>query len=340
MKRPRVLRSILLAACLALGPAAEEAASTPDESVGRGLAALGRMQQPDGSFGDSNAITALAGMAFIANGSTPTRGQYRDQVQRALRCLLAKQDGANGYLGRDYGTMYAHGFSTLFLAECYGMAPEQPVRSALVAAIDLIHRAQNAQGGWRYSFVPDSTADISITVCQVMALRAANNVGVGGSASQDAIGRAIAFVRRCANGDGSFSYLAREGEPGGRGTLNDIPRTAAGVMSLIGSGVNDPEDLQLGPGMRFLREHIAGFQDASPTFYWYGQYYAAQALFHSPDQDDWRRYWDLAQPALARRQGADGLWPGSGMEGSTAYATAMALIVLQIPNHYLPIFQR
>ncbi len=38
-------------------------------------------------------------------------------------------------------------------------------------------------------------------------------------------------------------------------------------------------------------------------------------------------------------QGEDGLWSQPDSYGP-AYGTAMALIILQIPNNYLPIFQR
>lgn len=306
-----------------------------DRTVERGVAALLRLQQPDGSFGETNAYTALAGMALLAGGHTPTRGAHRDASARALRAVLARQDPYSGYLGGDFGTMYAHGFATLYLAECYGAAPEQPVRRALETAIDLIHKAQNQEGGWRYTPTPID-ADISVTICQVMALRGAYNVGVGGQSSQDAIGRAIAYVRRCSLPDGSFSYTARGG--GGRGGADAVPRAAAGAMSLIGAGTVDPADRTLGPALAFLRRQVDAHLAGNGDHYWYGQYYAAQALFHSPSGEDWTRYWDRAWPIIAGRQGMEGTWTSD--EGGAAYGTAMALVILQIPNNYLPIFQR
>ena len=70
--------------------------------------------------------------------------------------------------------MYDHGFATLFLAEVYGMTRTPKLRNSLERAVRLIINAQNKEGGWRYE--PDSKdADLSVTVCQVMALRAARN---------------------------------------------------------------------------------------------------------------------------------------------------------------------
>jgi len=60
------------------GEAVVAVAITPDQVVDRGLAALVKMQQADGSFGEGAGITALAGMALLSGGHTPTRGRYHE----------------------------------------------------------------------------------------------------------------------------------------------------------------------------------------------------------------------------------------------------------------------
>ncbi len=335
----QISRTAILLAAVVLSAGESEPVVTPDAAVERGLAALVRVQQPDGAFGETNAVTALAGMALLSGGHTPTRGRYREASAKALRRILARQDRASGFLGDGAKPMYAHGFATLYLAECYGMAPhEDGLRRALEAALDCIHRAQNDEGGWRYQPSPVD-ADISVTICQIMALRAANNVCVAIPGTQEVVAKAVAYVRRCANGDGSFGYRhAGDGSWGTQGG-EGIPRAAAGSMCLIGAGVTESSDRTLGPALRFVRknvsDHLAG---RGGQFFWYGQYYAAQAMFHSPDPEDWKHYWAAAGPVIVRQQGSDGLWTNG--EAGPAYATAMALIILQIPNNYLPIFQR
>jgi hypothetical protein len=339
----RPLALLCALACALAARAAEPPppplAITPDQVVDRGLAALAKMQQPDGSFSEGSAVTALAGMAFLAGGHTPNRGMYHDSSARCLRAVITHQDKVTGYLATDSGNMYAHGFATLYLAEAYGMAPDQPGRRALEAALDLIYYSQNKEGGWRYSPSP-TDADLSVTICQVMALRAAFNAGVGGTQTKETMERALAYVRRCANGNGSFSYQANMGGEGWGSTgAEGVPRTAAGVMCLIGMGVSDPKDRNLGPGLQFLRKNVSAHLRAGDGYFWYGQYYASQALFHSPDTKDWDAYWKEAWPTISKRQGRDGQWT-QGEGPGPAYATAMALIILQIPNNYLPIFQR
>jgi hypothetical protein len=53
--------------------------------------------------------------------------------------------------------------------------------------------------------------------------------------------------------------------------------------------------------------------------------------------DDWNSWYPAIRNELIRRQSSGGFWKDSVCD---EYGTAMALIVLQIPNNYLPIFQR
>jgi hypothetical protein len=54
--------------------------------------------------------------------------------------------------------------------------------------------------------------------------------------------------------------------------------------------------------------------------------------------EHWRAWWPAIREELLARQNTDGSW-ADGQNGN-AYATAMAMIVLQMPKRYLPIFQR
>ncbi|MFZ9692807.1 MAG: hypothetical protein ACO3EP_12275, partial [Phycisphaerales bacterium] len=158
-------------------PAIEEMSPRLDEAVARGLEHLASLQNEDGSFGrgrfvDNAGIAAICGIAFLADGHVPGRGRYGEVVRRALDHILSKVT-ETGLIAGDggHGPMYGHGFATLFLGEVYGMTPEDAsVRDALERAVELIVNSQNEEGGWRYNPVPYD-ADVSVTICQVMALR-------------------------------------------------------------------------------------------------------------------------------------------------------------------------
>jgi hypothetical protein len=121
-------------------------------------------------------VTALAGMAFLAGGHLPGRGRYGPTVDRALDFVLSCVQ-PDGYITHAGSRMYSHAFATLFLAEIYGMTHRRDVREKLQLAVDFVVSSQNADGGWRYEpYAVES--DISIVVCQVLALRAARNIGI------------------------------------------------------------------------------------------------------------------------------------------------------------------
>src|SRR5205823_5648295 len=60
-----------------------------DHAIQGGLAWLARNQNADGSFGTGTyrgniAVTSVAGLAFMASGSTPGRGPYGAPIDKAL----------------------------------------------------------------------------------------------------------------------------------------------------------------------------------------------------------------------------------------------------------------
>ena len=92
--------------------------------------------------------------------------------------------------------MYGHGIGTIALAELFGQTRDQTLRPKLEKAVKLIVSCQNPAGGWRYAPRPND-ADISVTVLQVVALRAAKNSGI--DVPQQTIDNAIRFVKSCSD---------------------------------------------------------------------------------------------------------------------------------------------
>jgi hypothetical protein len=309
-----------------------------DASVTRGLSALARMQNTDGSFGDSRwgrsvAITSLACLAFMADGHLPGRGAYGEVIVRGLDFVLANV-ADNGLIAAESanGPMYGHGFATLFLGEVYGMTQGQDtardarIHEALVKAVRLIEQTQNDEGGWRYNPVPYD-ADSSVTICQIMALRSARNAGL--EVSKETIDRAVEYIRRCQNPDGGFKYQLSGGP-------SAWPRSAAGVATFYYAGVY--EDQAVERGLEYLLVDAAPQRtDPNRAHYFYGHYYAVQAMYLAGGEW-WARWWPEIRQRLIVMQREDGSWPDSTV--GDAYGTAMALIVLQMPKRYLPIFQK
>ena len=299
-------------------------------AIDRGLDYLSGEQQDDGSFGSGPhyghhvAITSLAAMAFMSEGSLPNRGKYAVQVERGLDFVLANCT-ASGLIAANvgHGPMYGHAFSTLFLAEIYGMGGRDDLKEKLRKAIRLIEHAQNHEGGWRYQPVA-ADADLSVTVCQIMALRAARNVGI--KVRKDVIDAGIEYIRSAQNPDGGFRYMLSTGASG-------FDRTAGAVSSLFYAGLAGGEEIET--GLKYMERYLPG-KGAPGTHYFYGQYYAVQAMYQAGGIH-WQNWFPAIRDELLDKQNENGSWPG---QAGPEYGTAMALIVMQIPNRLLPIFQR
>lgn len=314
--------------------AAEFLTADVSRAVEQGLAFLDRQQRDDGSFGAGGysrdvAVAGLAGMAYLASGSTPGRGPHGEQVLKCIEFVLenTQESGFINVPGSgSHGPMYGHGFATLFLAEIYGMTERADVREKLSKAVNLIVNTQNAEGGWRYQPVRRD-ADISVTICQVMALRAARNAGL--FVPHDTIDRCVAYVKSSQNPDGGFMYMLKGGGQ------SAFPRSAAGVVALYSAGIYEGPEIE--KGLAYLRQSVPqGGLFNRESHYFYGHYYAVQAMWHAGG-DLWREWFPAIRDELLARQREDGSWMDSICP---EYGTAMACIILQIPNNYLPIFQR
>lgn len=324
-------------------------------AIDRGLAQLAQGQGGDGSFSDRHGgtaagITGLGGLALMSAGHQPGRGKYGKTVSRATDYVLNLANGANpgfltsadgqfGRLGNQPAAMYSHGFASLFLAEVCGMMPEEQrqkkVRGVLEQATAFAVAAQNKEGGWRYE--PRAAfADVSVTVAIMMALRAARNAGV--FVRKSVVRAGAEYIRGCQMGDGGFSYFKGQG-------FSAFARTAAAIVGLYSASIPEDEELNakaIDRGLRYLQQFVPGRQfnqrEIPAQHYYYGQYYAALAMW-TAGGDYWRTWFPAVRDELlARARAGGGVW--TDQYHGTAYATAMSLIVLQLPNNYLPILQK
>jgi hypothetical protein len=316
-------------------------------AIDRGLAFLARVQGEDGAYFDNSggnvAVTGLAGLALMAGGNEPGRGRYGANVSRAMDYVISKSNGPTpGFLtstdgGPSHSGMYQHGFGSLFLSEVYGMVPDtdrqRRLRDVLEKAVALIVKAQNKEGGWRYQPRP-SEADVSVTVAQLMALRAVRNAGL--FVPKSTVDACVQYIKDCQLEDGGFCYIR-----GQRVSGSLFPRSAAAVVGLYSAGIYDGKEIDR--GLKYLMQYVPGkrvvYRDPrNEQYHFYAHYYAALAMWTAGGN-----YWAEWFPAirddlLARARGGAGGW--TDFANGSAYATAMACIILQLPNNYLPILQK
>lgn len=343
----RFFLSCLFIVLLVCPPLASRAADAIDDATAKGVAYLISKQDKRGAIRETDAhetaITALSGLAIAAMGNLPGDPTPEGEaVQKALSFLLStdRQD-REGYFGaKDGSRMYGHGITTLFLAEMLGMGMDNTqdvtLRKNCQQAIDLILRAQKVskrngtEGGWRYT--PQATdSDLSVSIWQLMALRAAKDAGL--LVPKDAIDAAVGYIKR------SFKDTGRINVPVGFSyEINQTPvwsTAAEGLLALQVCGEYEAKEV-VSTGDWLLQNP----PKVGTSWFYYGTYYYAQGMYQRGGEHAETSAKRVAEVVLAL-QDTDGSWKtAGGNEGNRIYRTAMALLSLSVKYHYLPIYQR
>ncbi len=326
-------------------PAAEVSREQIDRVVDRGLQWLASRQSGQGTergLGNwtanhgryPTAMTALAGIALLCEGSTTTQGRYAPNIRRAVDYLVS-QSQPNGLIGNpleDDRYTYGHGFSMLFLSQVLGEEEDADRRQELIdvltRAVVFTGRAQTNAGGWGYVSAKDGHGfdEGSTTITQVQGLRGCRNAGI--PVPKEIIDRAIQYIHRCTLPDGGVQYNSRGG--GGRPAI-----TAAAVACLFSAG--EYQSPYVSKLLNYCEKRLATLSDRGLGHWHYAHYYYAQVRYRQGGSA-WEEYRDKLFARLIREANPDGSWT-QGYIGPV-YTTAINLTILQLEQGMLPIYQR
>ncbi len=333
--------AVLVCSVLVLPAQADNGLRDPkvQRAVSRGLDWLANSQSRQGSWSANNntypaAMTALAGMALLAEGSTTTQGKYSEQVRRAVEFLISRSR-SNGLIGdpnKDDRYTYGHGYSMMFLSQVLGEEDDAERREELVGvltrAVKFTGEAQTPAGGWGYVSAKDghNFDEGSTTITQVQGLRGCRNAGI--PVPKEIIDKAIKYIQKCTLPDGGVQYSSQGG--GGRPAI-----TAAAVACLFNAGEYDSDYV---PRLIKYCEKSLGNVATENSGHWhYAHYYYAQVNYREGG-DTWQTYRDKVFTKLAGEAGPDGAWT-QGYIGAV-YTTSVNLTILQLENANLPIYQK
>lgn len=327
----------------ALGSRAARAAQRDpnvEKAITRGLEWMTRTQSRLGHWTANTAqyptaMTALAGIALLCEGSTTTQGKYAENIRRAVDYLVSRSR-ANGLIGdpmsRDNRYTYGHGFSVLFLSQVLGEEEDLDRRETLVdvlvRAVEFTGQAQTPAGGWGYVSGKEGNNqdEGSTTITQVQALRGCRNAGI--PVPKEIIDRAIGYIQRCTLEDGGVQYSSQGG--GARPAI-----TAAAVACLFNAGDYDSDYVP--KLMNYCKQNLSNIANEGFGHWHYAHYYYAQVLYREAGET-WREYRDKIYVKILNEQSPDGSWT-QGYIGPI-YTSAINLTILQLEDGALPIYQR
>jgi len=310
-----------------------------NESIEKGLQWLSRTQSSRGQWNTQaypTALAALAGTALIASGSTTTQGPYAKEIARATDYLISKSRD-NGLIGdpqSDPRYTYGHGFSMLMLSQVLGeeglLDRREELVEVLTKAVTFSGSAQTAAGGWGYVSAREGNDfdEGSTTITQVQGLRGCRNAGI--PVSPEVIEKAKQYIYECKNADGGISYSSRQ-----RGSSRPAI-TAAALAALYNAG--DYDSTHVPEMWEYTKEALHDISDSARAFgHWHYTYlYYSQVVYRQGDEL-WTKFRNRLYDRIVSEQRPDGYWEG---QIHPVYITACNLIMMQLDNGYLPIYQR
>lgn len=311
-----------------------------DRAIDRGLEWLANHQSRLGHWTANNnqyptAMTALAGIAMLCEGSTTVQGKYAPNIRRTVDFLVGRSR-PNGLIGAsdDNRYTYGHGYSMLFLSQVLGEEEDIDRRERLVdvltRAVQFTGKAQTKGGGWGYVSAKDGNGfdEGSTTITQVQGLRGCRNAGI--PVPKEVLDKAIGYIRKCTGPDGGVRYNLAGVSGGGR-----PPITAAAIACLFNAG--DYDDEYVPKILKYCRRNLSKVSGNSFGHWHYAHYYYSQVLYREGGKE-WETYSDKLFERIIKEAGPDGGW-NQGYIG-TVYTTAINLTILQLPKGVLPIYQR
>ena len=210
------------------------------------------------------AMTALAGMAMLCEGSTATQGRYSKNIRKAMDYLISRSR-PNGLIGdpvRDDRYTYGHGYSMMFLSQVLGEEEDESRRKermdVLTRAVVFTGQAQTQAGGWGYVSAKDGSDfdEGSTTITQVQGLRGCRNAGI--PVPKEAIEKAKEYIYYCKNPDGGISYSSKN-----RGSSRPAI-TAAALAALYNAG--DYDSKHVPEMMKYADQQLGRIGDEASAF--------------------------------------------------------------------------
>ena len=318
-----------------------------ETAIVKGLNWLKNTQGADGSWGDKDkdengnpikadahhkkAMTGMALLCFLGHCELQDSPDFGPTVQKAIKYITSMPPDES--VGAGNRGSYSHPIRTYALCEAYTMTKIKKLEEFAKRATELVIKGQNENGGWAYAYGkgPAAHTDLSVAGWNIQALKAAAYTGIEISGLDEAMDKAIKYVKECQDAQGRFAYQRGKG---GKASL-----TGAGVLCLQIWKHAKSEEAE--KGLEWIVQNQAVIKEWSKVDV-YGWYYNAQACFQATGISGGSKYWKAwnkdFQQTVCSNQTEDGHWKhGNHFHGDTdVYRTTMAILMLEVYYRYMP----
>lgn len=303
-------------------------------SIERGMKWLVSIMRADGTIGvdayqpPDLSCTAMLGLTFLAEGSSPQGGLYSKQSRRLLygllelvnqRPLRAESLNSVSLVQRKIGINADLFLATLYLSEVYFESPgdEAEIRRTLSRLIQHICLTQGKDGTWG----SESWAPILGTVMGWVCLRSASSAGFEINASAKLVGDALIrkLKERSSAEENNWmhSFYKESSSLRVLYSMNyrDDPTFLRSVQKLLEIAKNDPRPFEQAGGEEYLSFYLV-----------------TECMLKETNNEEWKQWFPAVRDHLIKLQNGDGSWTGHHCIINRTFCTAAALLTLLAPN--------
>ena len=300
---------------------------------------LKKVQNPDGSWGTAGkpAFTGLALLTFLAHGETPTSRHFGVTVKKAMQWL------ANDKIDTSYRNGYPHAIKTYALAEAYAMTGVSILEDKMNKCVRVLIDGMQDGGSYNYKYNRNQNRqDLSFAGWNYQALKAAYGAGCEEKGLNEAIYKAIEWLKNNSADDAKFPYSTQNNEPKTAKAKHTMRAVGVLCLQLFGEGgaAEIKDDVNEIASTDLLKLNW----NNPPKESLYGWYYATQAMFQAGGAK-WRPWNRKFQKEIGEAQHPEGFWvyPGDYHGGNVGdditqkvYATTLCALMLTVYYRYLP----
>jgi hypothetical protein len=283
--------------------------------------------------------TALAGLAFIANGSTTGSGKYKEQLARIKEYLLkiATKDIPKR---RVNGDTWPAALTALFLAHIYEKEKDEKSELALKSLVKFLTKQQSKDGGWSLGntqgFMTETQNNLTaaVNLC-IISLAKVKSVGI--DVEDKVFKRSAKFYEKMLMKDGWFNYKIEDGK-----NPHPEPRQGRSIAALLAlKCLGEDQDKRYEKAYEYARKNIK--QVASHHLPHLHMMLGGFSYFYM-GKEDWLKFVDVYFKKIIARQKDNGSvkslidhnprfmmtsWYDHNF--GDVYATANLALILQIP---------
>jgi len=166
----------------------------------------------------------VCGLAFLAQGSTLTKGTYARKLQE-----ITKQ--ATKFVDRGkYNLNWDIAFVTIFLCEIYLKNPSNDLKQRLKKLYTTIEKRREKSGGWAHTFIATCKSKTWKYTPDLLACTNFISVGLaqlercGIKVSKDVKKKLAGYYKKCANRNGTFRYSSKNRQ-------SEVARTSGAIFA-------------------------------------------------------------------------------------------------------------